>query len=296
MHHDHDKSKITIRIHRPAAMLVLGLAAIAGFYFFFQSRAPVSPGGLGLLLLGLVGALGVVMLARDLPGKLFRHLHGLPAAEPHSHSNLETEGLTIDWAGFYDLFVSALFVGQERKLRDETLALGAIRPGEKVLDVGCGTGTLAIAAARKFGPDVQVYGSDAAPEMIARAREKAAKAGVQVHFQPGLAEALDFPDGSFDLVTNSFFMHHLPGELKSRALAEMLRVLKPGGRLLVIEFEPPKGGLRKFLFSILIGGMMQIDNRTLSPLLTAAGFVGLESGPSASGFAAYVKAHKPASP
>ena len=121
-----------------------------------------------------------------------------------------------------------------------------ITPGETVLDVGCGTGSLAIAAKRRVGPTGSVLGIDASPEMIAQARSKAARARIDVSWDVARAEALPCPDGSVDVVLSTLMMHHLPRAVREAFAAEISRVLKPRGRVLVVDFEPPahgRGGL-----------------------------------------------------
>ena len=120
-------------------------------------------------------------------------------------------------------------------MRKETVALAQPAAGEKVLDVGCGTGTLAIALRAKVGPGGDVVGIDAAPEMIAVARNTAAKQRADMDFRVGLIEEIPFPEDYFDLVLSSFMFHHLPDDLKRTGLAEIRRVLKPGGRFLVVD-------------------------------------------------------------
>ena len=122
----------------------------------------------------------------------------------------------------------------------------SIAPGEIVLDVGCGTGAVAMAMRRRLGTSGRVYGIDPAPQMIAVARRKAKRARLAIDYQVAGVEALPFPDDTFDVVTSSLMMHHLPADLQRTGLKEMYRVLKPGGRLLVVDFKPESehGGRR----------------------------------------------------
>lgn len=271
-------------------LLVVLAAVLAVLYFSFQRGMWV---GVIATLLVLGGA---IYLLRGFAVNVFRRMHNLPNVDhAHTHDSLETNGLTIHWAGMYDVLVRMILLGGgEEKLRESIVKLAKIQPGASVLDVGCGTGTLAITAKRISPATVKVYGTDAAPEMIEKAREKAANAGLQVDFQPGLVEAIHFPDASLDVVLSSFMLHHLPGELKQRAFAEIYRVLKPGGRLLVVDFEPPKGGVSRHVLTFMLGqGMMMIDNTRVPPLLAAAGFVALESGNAGHKLATYISGQKP---
>jgi len=160
----------------------------------------------------------------------------------HSHGEsyiAETEGHTIhSWARYYDLVLGILSLGRERKFRQAALELVSFEPGMHILDVGCGTGSLSIAAKQSLTVDGTVAGIDPSSNMINLAQQKADKAGVEVDFQVGVIENLGFEDGKFDLVLSSLMMHHLTDELKERGLQEIQRVLKPGGRLLIIELDP----------------------------------------------------------
>jgi ubiquinone/menaquinone biosynthesis C-methylase UbiE len=270
------------------------LAVLVGLYLHFQNTTPVMLGSIAFILAHVAVASGMLYLGGRF---LFRKFHVPPAAPTHFHENLktlETEGNTVSWAFFYDLLVKGILLGKEEKLRKSIVDLAQIQPGEKVLDVGCGTGSLAITAKLKAGASVEIYGRDAAPEMIARARQKAAKAGVDIDFQAGLVEALDFPDDTFDVVLSSFMVHHLPGGLKAKAFAEIYRVLKPGGRLLVVDFEPPQN---RFLVMILplflTQDMMKIDNSKIPPLLEGVGFMSLKTGNAGHRLASFVWGQKP---
>ncbi|HEX4757999.1 MAG TPA: methyltransferase domain-containing protein [Terracidiphilus sp.] len=147
-----------------------------------------------------------------------------------------TNGIVLHSPASYDLLLWILTLGRERSLREKALRLAHLLPGERVLDVGCGTGTLAIAAKRQVGPAGYICGVDASREMIGRAISKAAKAGHEVDFKNALVEALPFPDAHFDAVLSSMMLHHLPGKVRRQCAAEIRRVLKPGGRVLAVDF------------------------------------------------------------
>jgi ubiquinone/menaquinone biosynthesis C-methylase UbiE len=140
-------------------------------------------------------------------------------------------------------FVAAVAV-RDRAIKRRVLAHAAIAGGEEVLDVGCGTGTLAVAAARA-APDVRVTGLDADPSILARARKKAAAAGLEIGFDEGMSIALPYGDASFDLVLSTLLFHHLPDDAKRQTAAELVRVLRPGGRLVVGDLGRPQDRLMR---------------------------------------------------
>src|SRR5262249_56703632 len=94
---------------------------------------------------------------------------------------------------------------------------------------------------RRVGATGRVVGVDPGPRQIARARAKAARGSVPVDFQLGVIEQLAFPDATFDVALSTLMLHHLPEDLKRRGIAEIARVLKPGGRLIIADFRPPDG-------------------------------------------------------
>jgi|KBSSwiStaDraftv2_1062776.scaffolds.fasta_scaffold193682_3 ubiquinone/menaquinone biosynthesis C-methylase UbiE len=142
----------------------------------------------------------------------------------------------IRWAARYDLLIKLVTLGREGAMRERMLDLSRVTSGESVLDVGCGTGTLAIAAKRRVGDAGTVDGVDASVEMIERARKKAKRAHSGAVFQMALAESLPFDTGHFDVVLSTVMLHHLPRAVRAQAIQEMRRVLKPGGRLLIVDF------------------------------------------------------------
>lgn len=220
----------------------------------------------------------------------FRHS---PTSEPAP----QTTGRTIRWASHYDLATRLLFLGKEQAIRDMTLGLAQIKPGEVVLDVGCGTGSLTIGAKERVGPTGEVYGIDAAPEMIEvsrrKARHMATQLGVDVDFRAGLIEDIPFPDDQFDLVLSSLMLHHLPLDLKGRGFLEIGRVLKPGGRFLAVDFSPPTKGWLGHLATHLFGHSMEVGSLYgLTAMLEEAGFSEVEAGTTQFKFIAFLRGRK----
>ena len=160
----------------------------------------------------------------------------MTAATPHHTTNGRVLHSLVRW---YDLLAWVLAGGREGALRERMLDRARVTAGERVLDVGCGTGTLAIAASRRVGAAGEVRGIDASPEMIARARRKAAKARAGATFELATAERLPFPDASFDVTMGTLMLHHLPRATRLECLREMRRVLRPGGRALAVDFGLP---------------------------------------------------------
>jgi demethylmenaquinone methyltransferase/2-methoxy-6-polyprenyl-1,4-benzoquinol methylase len=139
-------------------------------------------------------------------------------------------------APVYDAMNRLMTAGLDRRWRDEAAA-AVVRPGDRVLDACCGTGDLAIAAAKAGG---KVTGLDFSEPMLARAREK----NPDIDWVSGDALGLPFPDGSFDAATVGFGVRNLDD--LERGLAELRRVLKPGGRLAILEITRPQGVLAPF--------------------------------------------------
>jgi ubiquinone/menaquinone biosynthesis C-methylase UbiE len=202
-----------------------------------------------------------------------RHRHGAVGKE----STTDTRGLVMNWGWRYDLLVwgtDLLLRGSVRQLRRQAIALAQLQPGERVLDVGCGTGTLALLAQERVGETGRVAGIDPGPRQIARARAKAARCRLPIAFSQGVIEQLPFADHSFDVVLSTLMMHHLPDDLKRRGLTEIARVLTPEGRLVVVDFK--HGAERGGQPAQLGAGALGIED--LPALLAEAGFAQIESG------------------
>jgi len=216
------------------------------------------------------------------------------ARSTHDHHGSDEPGALIRWPRRYDLTVAVGLAGRGRRLRGYLADVLRVDPGDRVLDVGCGTGTLALVLAGRAGPQGAVSGVDAAPEMIAAAQRKARGKEVAPTFQVAPAQALPFADGSFDAVVTSLMLHHLPESDRVDAVREMLRVLRPGGRLLVAEFQAPQGRAGKRVTGHLFGRAMahnSIDE--VAAVVAEAGAVGVGRHPSGVGWLGLITGTKP---
>jgi ubiquinone/menaquinone biosynthesis C-methylase UbiE len=147
-----------------------------------------------------------------------------------------------DWLlPFYDPLVKLL--GADR-LRQKLLDQAAVRTGQRVLDIGCGTGSFAVYV-KQLHPGVTVVGLDPDPKALARAAQKAERAKLAIEFTQGFSEELAFPDTHFDHIFSTFMFHHLSKEAKVKTLAEVRRVLMPGGAFHMADFagRDARGGL-----------------------------------------------------
>ena len=191
--------------------------------------------------------------------------------------------------------VAIMFLGRGRRFRGYLADLTGVNPGDRVLDVGCGTGTLALVLAGRAGPQGAMIGVDASPEMIAAAQAKAGGKKGAPTFQVAPAQDLPFPDGSFDAVSTSLMIHHLAEADRTGAIREMLRVLRPGGRLLIVEFQAPQGRTGKRVTRHLFGHAMADNTIDEVAVVTAgAGAAGVECHPSGVGWLGLVTASKQA--
>lgn len=179
----------------------------------------------------------------------------------------------------YDAYMRRMTLGREHVLRAETTRLARITPGCSVLEVGCGTGTLTLAAKRQAGPTGQVFGIDVIPAMIEASRRKAAQAGEAITFEVGGIDRIPFADRRFDVVLCSFMIFHMSEATRLNGIQEVYRVLKPNGLWLILDLEVPKPPLQRFIARRLFGGMLNHELRELPPLLATAGFSTIETGP-----------------
>jgi ubiquinone/menaquinone biosynthesis C-methylase UbiE len=136
--------------------------------------------------------------------------------------------------GLYDPLIA--ITTRERATKGRLVELAGLTDGQQVLDVGCGTGTLALLA-KAAAPGAEVVGLDADPEMLEQARGKPG-AG-EIRFDEGMADQLPYEDARFDRVLSSLVFHHLPRRIKEGAAREIARVLRPDGEFHLADFGPP---------------------------------------------------------
>jgi ubiquinone/menaquinone biosynthesis C-methylase UbiE len=178
-----------------------------------------------------------------------------------------------DWLlPLYDPFTKVLGVEASHT---KLIYQASISPGQRVLEIGCGTGNLAILG-KRLNPACEVVAIDPDPEALARARRKAERRGATIQFDEGFAEELPYPDASFDRVFSAFMLHHVRPDAKALSLREAFRVLKAGGSLHLADFDEGQrlfSGLHGFLASIFHSRHGASSRHTVLGLMQHAGFV-----------------------
>jgi ubiquinone/menaquinone biosynthesis C-methylase UbiE len=155
--------------------------------------------------------------------------------DPMTTSGTSSAGITLRAFRFNAAVNHLMFAGRRGRVYDRIVGLSGVRPGDSVLDVGSSSGYLTCRLAAAAGPAGRVTGVDPSKPAIAYARRRA-RPGLT--FAVGVAQDLGLPDASFDLVTCTLAMHHIPARQRPAALAEMYRVTRVGGRLLIADMAP----------------------------------------------------------
>ncbi|WP_317983904.1 class I SAM-dependent methyltransferase [Nocardia colli] len=152
------------------------------------------------------------------------------------HNDTET-GVLLTKPRSYRAFKALFLLGRGARLNLRLVALSGAAPGHRIADIGCGPGDLARKLAARVGPDGSVIGIDPAMEMIDYATEHS-NTVTNCRFELGAAQTLPLPDATFDVVASTFAMHHIPEAQRHAAIAQMFRILRPGGTLLLADTHP----------------------------------------------------------
>jgi ubiquinone/menaquinone biosynthesis C-methylase UbiE len=178
-----------------------------------------------------------------------------------------------DWlTNVYDPAMATLF--QERLLRAPLINALDVQPGQHILDIGCGTGTVSLLL-RKRAAELLVVGLDIDPAVLSLAQRKAVRSGAQLPLSLASADSLPYANDSYDHVLSSLMLHHLTTAQKGRMLAEAWRVLRPGQLLSILDFGPPRSRWLASLLATLASGFEHIDDNLhgrVPELLAQAGF------------------------
>ena len=178
------------------------------------------------------------------------------------HAGARGRGTTIDRFRLNELVSQLAFGGRRGRVYQRIVALSGVGPGDCVLEVGSSSGYLARKLAAAAGPAGHVTAVDPSQPAIEHARRRGPAA---ITFITGVAQDLDLPDSSFDVVTSTLAVHHIPARKREAAFREMYRVTRPGGRLLVADFDPSRrplplhpGGARMRRASATAGPLEQL--------------------------------------
>jgi ubiquinone/menaquinone biosynthesis C-methylase UbiE len=168
----------------------------------------------------------------------------------------------------YDKYMNRFTFGRENKLRKTTVNLAQIKPGDNVLEIGCATGSLTIAAKQQAGENGRVAAIDIIPGMIEVSKEKSRKANLDIDFRLGSIDSIPFRDGQFDVVICSFMIFHMSDKVRNKGIEEVFRVLKPGGRFLILDMVLPQKALSRRLLKFFLGFMFKHELKELEGLFT----------------------------
>lgn len=209
---------------------------------------------------------------------LIQRIHGHGQAHTHGEQNAAQAQDAPLWVRYYDIVVNLITLGRTKGIHRETLSLAGLRPGDSVLDIGCGTGVLLLEAERIVGPDGALVGLDVEPAMIKQARRRASDSNSQATFEIAPVDQIPYPEGTFDVAFCTLVYHHLTDTQRAEGLVELERVLKPNGRLVLVDINPTR---RSILTSLPGHSRLEREDyvrHEVSKGMQAAGFTVVKTG------------------
>lgn len=267
------------RARNLTVMLVLG-GGISVILYYHGAEWWYGPLAVLAAVLAHMAILGGILLVAARLTRTYRGPDGAACcreATAHTHAG---ESMLIRRPRLYDWLMRVITLGRERKLRQRILDLADLQPGAAILDVGCGTGTLLLAAAERVGPSAALHGLEPAAEMVVHAQRKAEARGISLQIIEGSADSLPYPSGSFDTVFCTLVLHHLPGSMQSVAIREMRRVLRPEGRVVIVDLRRSRSLAKAITAAMSLVSLLhnlspstsRFDVLAFEPLMTELGF------------------------
>lgn len=210
----------------------------------------------------------------------------------HAHEKQAHSQNIPFWVRYYDWILNIVTLGKTRSIYQATISLANLQVGESILDIGCGTGKLILEAEKVIGQAGTAVGLDVEPAMIQQAREHARKRHSQARFEVASIDNIPYPDESFDVAISSLVYHHLTNAQKEAGFTELNRILKPNGRLLIVDMNPN----RRSIVTVLPGhNQLKKEDyvQTIIPQqMKMAGFANVRSGPHPAKQLSYALAEK----
>lgn len=210
---------------------------------------------------------------------LIDRIHSKGHAQHTHHRNEEHGHQAPFWVRHYDIVVNLVTLGRTQAVHRQTLSLVNPQPGAAVLDIGCGTGKLALAVEEIVGATGTVVGLDVEQAMIEQAQAHARSNGSQATFEVASITHIPYADETFDVVFNTLVYHHLTEGARAEAFGEVMRVLKPGGQFVLVDINPTRRNILTSLPGHNRLAATDYVRNEVTAHMCSAGFAVIDDGP-----------------